>query len=252
MAKCTLCFSFVNRTLNENYPQGIVDPLRSCLLHHNSEIYSDIKIATKPKYNTTLIRIEVDTNTGELSQEEYLTDDFKSRKGRIIKKTTVFADKWQPEYSKRKVSLFMHTFTMANLATMKFSRMMDNVRYRYKSIGFELLDYFWVSEVSDNNHWHYHLVTVTKRMNLRGKTIPDVLKFDDIWGCRTQVAFVEKSIKSYLCYYLNKSQAKVIGLRGCGSARPKKETIKTEDNAITQKEARTKEAVSKLLHPVYA
>ena len=253
MAKSTLGFSFMKRTVNENYAQAFVEPLRACPLHNNSGNYPGVKIATQPKYITTLRRDFFDTETGEIGSEEYLTDCFKSYRGRLYKRMYGFAERWQPEYSKRRVSMFMITFTRVTESKTKWSRMIDIVKYRAKSLGYELLDYFWVSEVSDNNHWHYHLVTVTKRMNLRGKTIPDVLKFDDIWGCRTQVAFVEKSIKSYLCYYLNKSQAKVIGLRGCGSSRlQKKETIKTEDNAITQKKAGTEKAVRELLHPVYA
>lgn len=253
MGKCTLGYSFVKRTLNENYSQAIVQPLRSCLLHHNSEIYPDVKIATQPKYFTLLDRFEVDTDTAEISKIKYLTDDFKSKKGRIFKKIDAFADLWQPEYTKKKVSLFFLTFTLANNANMKFSDMIDNVKYRYRSIGFKLKAYFWVSQVSENNHWHYHLCVVTERMNLKGKKMPDNIKFNDLWGCRTQVVFVKKSIKSYLSYYLNQSQAKVIGLRSCGSSKmPKKETLKTNINAITQKKASTEKKVGKLLHPVYA
>jgi len=253
MAKCTLGYSFVKRTLNENYSQAIVQPLRSCLLHHNSEIYPDVKIATKPKYITLLDRLEVDTDTGEISKIKYLTDDFKSKKGRIFKKIDTFGCMWQPEYTKKKVSILMHTFTMANASNMKFSDMIDNVKYRYKSIGFKLKAYFWVSEVSDDYHWHYHLIVVIDRMKLHGKKIPDTIKFNDLWGCRTQVAFVKKSINSYLSFYLNKSQSKVIGLRGCGSSRmPKKETLKININAIAQKKTNAETKVSKLLHQVYA
>ena len=249
MGKCTLAYSFVKRTLNINYSQAIVDPLRSCLLHHNSEIYKGVKIATQPKYVTTLKRIEVDTNTGEISHSIYLTDDFKSKKGRIFKKVDAFASVWQPLYDKKKVSILMHTLTMANMANLSVSAMVDNVKYRYKSIGYPIKAYFWVSEVSEDYHWHYHLVVVTDRLKLRGKTLPKALKFNDVWGCRTQVAFVKKSVKSYLTYYLNKSEAKVISLRGCGSSRlPKKETLKTNINAITKKNAYAEKKVDYILH----
>lgn len=253
MGKCTLGFSFIKRTKNENYSQAIVQPLRPCLLHHNSEIYSSVRIALQPKYFTTLKRFEVDTDTGEISASYYLTDDFKGKKGRIFKKIGAFADLWQPEYTKKKVSIFFLTFTMANGANMRFSDMIDNVKYRYKSIGFKLKAYFWVSEVSENNQWHYHLCVVTDRMNIRGKKMPDELKFEGLWGKITGITFVEKSIKSYLSSYINKSQATVIAdertLRACGSSRmPKKETLKTNINAITKKNAYAEKEIDYILH----
>lgn len=261
MGKCTIGYSFLNRRLNENYSQAIVQPLRPCLLHHNSENYSEIyqaiRIATQPKYFTNLIKYVADTETGEISLEKYQTDDFKSKKGRIFKKIKVFADIWQPLYTKKRVSIFFLTFTMANGANMKFSDMIDNVKYRYKSIGFKIKAYFWVSEVSDNHQWHYHLCVVTDRMNLKGKKMPKEIKFERLWGKWTGITFVEKSIQSYLTGYLNKSQATVIvderTLRGCGSSKmPKVETLKNNSDANSQEKARPKEKISKLLHPVYA
>jgi len=218
-------YSYHSRTKNPDYAQGLVKlptRLRACLLHHNSEI-QDRYIQTLPKYHTHLEKRQLNEQTGELELLDnlYTTSDLKSTVGRKIKRISEWSDYYEPKYQKKEVSMLMHTFTVANEANMSMSEMMDNVKYRYKSIGYPIRSYMWVSEVSEDYHWHYHLVVAIDRMNIKGKGIPKELKFDSIWGAHTNVTFVRKSVRYYLAQYMAKCKSKIIGVRGCQTSQKK-------------------------------
>ncbi len=53
--------------------------------------------------------------------------------------------------------------------------------------------YFWSLEVSSNLHLHYHLCVAIDRLNV--KQLPKELKFDLLWGQRTEVKFIKKSVR---------------------------------------------------------
>lgn len=233
-----ISFSFRNRTQNPDYVAGLVslakvrqlqeqqpyypiepcarDPLRACLLHHNAEkkgglFRDDILIKTTPKWFTRLNCSGYDPETGELVEVMYETNDLKASNNRKIKTLNAFCDYFQPLYSKRKVTLFIHTFTQADFAYLSMRRMLDIVKYRYKSIKREIRGYFWSLEISTPEtdkigfHVHYHLVVAVDRINVRGKKIPDELKMDEVWGQSTNVQIVKKNIRSYLSGYFAKN-----------------------------------------------
>jgi hypothetical protein len=65
-----------------------------------------------------------------------------------------------------------------------------------------VLGYLWVSEVSDGYHWHYHIALAIPRV--KWKSIPNWIKPNIIWGQRTKIEFVKKSVASYLGKYISK------------------------------------------------
>ncbi|GAH23310.1 unnamed protein product [marine sediment metagenome] len=92
--------------------------------------------------------------------------------------------------------------------------MLNCVKKRYGALKRPIRGYFWVLEISENDHVHYHLVVAIDRMNVT--KIPDELKFEELWGQRTGVEFIKKSVRGYLSRYLSKSDARIIGMRGYG------------------------------------
>lgn len=217
--------------------------LRSCLINDNAEKFQrqnparqgGVLIKTEPKWITHLNYYEVDKETGEIMRNgaKYQTNELKSCNARKIALMTKFSNAYQAEYQKKNVSLLMHTFTRANYSDLTFRRMMDNVKYAYKSINRTLKGYVWVSEVAikdendpkayddDGNylpiHWHYHLATCIDRLEVH--RMPNELKFEMGWGQRTGVEFVRKNVRHYMAKYFAKHSAKVIDIRAMGKSR---------------------------------
>jgi plasmid rolling circle replication initiator protein Rep len=102
-------------------------------------------------------------------------------------------------------------------------RMLDNVKYRYEKINRPIRGYVWALELKENEgmqsgyHIHYHLVVAVDRFNIQ--RIPNELKFEDLWGQRTGIEFIKKSVRSYLSKYLYKSDAKILGRRSYAISR---------------------------------
>lgn len=214
-----VAWRFSKRLLNPSYEAGLKTlPLRSCLIHDNSEI-SIREIKTVPKWITTLNYSEVDTTSGEIVTDEvaYETNEIKSSNARKIVRLDRFCNYYQPLYAGREVSLLFHTFTRANCANLTFSRMLDDVKYAYRSISRPVRGYIWTAEVSQQLHWHYHLCVAVDRLKVR--KIPDELKFEELWGQRTGVEFVRKNVKHYMAKYFAKENARVIGQRAFGCSR---------------------------------
>ena len=101
--------------------------------------------------------------------------------------------------------------------------MLDNVKTRYKSINRPIKGFLWAMELKENEkmetgfHIHYHLVVAINRVFW--KEIPEELKFNDLWGQRTGVEFIRKSVRKYLSKYLYKSDAKILGRRAYSISR---------------------------------
>jgi len=221
---CYTNYAFKNRYKNPDWSVEKFIPLRSCLIHTNaSRIESDLYVSNIPKWITILEKQDIDTGSGEIHCSDYATDDFKSAKNRKIKTVRKFCDYYEPLYQKRKVSLLFHTFTRMDFSKQDMRTMVECAKARYKAINRPIRGYLWALELADNEgmetgyHIHYHLVVAIDR--LRITELPEELKFQDLWGQRTQVEFIKKSIRGYLSKYLYKSDAKIIGKRSYSISR---------------------------------
>lgn len=205
---------------NPDYEAGIRKlPLRSCLIDDNSDSFKQVK--TAPKWFTELKYYNVAVsgdNAGEiLSDEIYVSDDFKQSNGGKIKALDAFCNRYQPLYHQRKVSLLFLTFTRANQARVTFRQMLDNARKRFKAQDVSVRGFIWTAEVSEKLHWHYHVCFAVDRVSW--SKIPQWMKFNNLWGQRTGIEFVRKNVKHYMAKYFAKHQYRVIGQRSYGRSR---------------------------------
>jgi hypothetical protein len=218
-------YLFKSRQKNPDWSVEKLISLRSCHILNNAEkLKPEYFISETPKWLTVLEKpIAVDTGSGEIVYEDYQTDDFKASRNRKIKTVERFCDYYEPLYQNRKVSLLFHTFTRMDFAKEDMRRMLDNVKYRYELINRPVRGYLWALELKANEnmdggyHIHYHLVVAVDRIKV--KEIPEALKFEDLWGQRTGVEFITKSIRRYLSKYLYKSEAKLLGKRSYSISR---------------------------------
>ena len=145
------------------------------------------------------------------------TNDLKQSRHRKLKTIKKFCDHFEPLYQARKVSLLFFTFTRANYARLDMITMLKRMKKRLWALKWPLRGYLWVMETKENGkmiggyHVHYHLIVATDRVKI--KKIPDQLRLGSLWGQRTQVEFVRKSIRSYLGKYINKSDCKMLTRR---------------------------------------
>ena len=97
----------------------------------------------------------------------------------------------------------------------------------FKRLGLNVRGHIWTCEIGTktyektNNpedlHWHYHVCICIDRK--RFDRIPKLIKFDNIWGQRTEIDFVKKNVRHYLAKYFAKHNARVIGTRSYGISR---------------------------------
>lgn len=210
-------YTFRSRRKNPEYSDSKLEILRSCHIHNKASKNSEYLIKRIPKWITVLDCESADTETGEILYDLYETDDMKQAKGRKIKTIKKFCDFYQPLYSKRLVSVLFHTFTRINYSRNDMKTMLECVKSRYKSLGKPIRGYLWVLEISENNHAHYHLVIACDR--IRVKAIPEELKMENLWGQRTGVEFIKKSVRNYLSKYLYESDGRLIGKRNYAISR---------------------------------
>ena len=215
---------------NPMYEQGLVElSLRACLKNNNAEIRegqnTHFEVETIPKWYTKLRKVPI-TDFGDLNHKEatiYNTDSLKSARGRVMKRVFDMSDHYQPLYAEKEVSMIMHTLTTANDVYIRkgqtMRKAMDSIKYRYSSIGMPIRGYVWVSEVSEDFHWHYHLLVASERFEIKGQKMPKELKLDDVWGAHTKVEFIRKNLRSYLSGYFSKSNWRVRGQRRVGQSK---------------------------------
>ncbi|MFN9116125.1 MAG: hypothetical protein ACK5XN_39265 [Bacteroidota bacterium] len=179
---------------------GEARPFRSCLYNHND---APFLLKTAPKWIHNFEGEIIDTETGEVQENVlYTTDDNEAsvkRKKKAIKK---FSDHFEPLYQSRKVSVFFITLTRSNCATTDIRTLLNVYLKRFKKRNIKVLGYLWVSEVSSNYHWHYHIALAIPRV--KWNSIPNWIKPNVIWGQRTKIEFVKKSVASYLGKYISK------------------------------------------------
>lgn len=216
-------YQFKSRCKNPEWSVEKLVSLRSCHIHNNaSRNNKDFIVSEIPKWLTVLEKpVALDTGTGEIIYEDYQTDDFKASRNRKIKTITKFCDFYEPLYRRRKVSLLFHTFTRIDYSKKDMRTMLECVKTRYESLGIPVRGYLWALEAKRNEklvfHIHYHLVIAIDRV--QWKEIPKELKFEELWGQRTGVEFITKSIRNYLSKYLYKSEAKLLGKRSYSISR---------------------------------
>lgn len=178
---------------------------------------SGLIIHREAKWKRFFNCLVVDEMTGEVLDAVYETDDQKGCTARKIKSLNEFCDNYQPLYNKKQVTLWMVTFTEADQALLdkNWSSMVEKVVRRFKSIGYPVRGYWWTMEVAkDTFHFHYHLVLAVDRMDIRGKTIPEAIKFNDVWQMISKTEMVRKNIRGYLSKYLSKNRWRVRGADG--------------------------------------
>lgn len=225
--------NYPNRVKYEADAQSIIlqkkssrkSTFESCLINNKSEekiqplLREFLIIEKAPKYYTTLDKICIDAATLEITRHDYLTDSFKQANNRKIKALDRFCSFYQPHYKKRNVSLFFVTLTSyGNHAQNTIKQFIDSVKFRLKYNDSKVLGYIWTLEVSEHNHAHYHLCFATDRLNLQGAKLPDYLKFESLWGARTETTFVKKNVRHYLAKYFAKHNYRLFEHRSYGTS----------------------------------
>lgn len=231
----TKAFWFLRNYRNTDYENGLTSaPLRSCLLHNNSHTFSWI-IKSKPKWFTDLLQTTLDKNTGEIIDTSvYQTNDLTSGNYRKIKAVNKFCDVYEPLYRKHEISVMFYTLTLANETDATIPKLMNAFKMRLKRNGIKLRGYVWVLEISDKLHIHYHLLVATDRIKIKGKKMPEFLKINDLWKCRTQVKFAQKHVRGYLAKYFVKCSSRILHKRSYGLTISKNDLLNIEKTSKKQ------------------
>jgi hypothetical protein len=216
-------FEFNGRYRNPEYQSGIEKrSFRSCLLHNKDtkNLQKNVlDVRRKPKYFTFLKKTTYDVNSGEITDvSDYMTDDLTSGNNRKIKALNRFVDIFKSGYRRRQLTILFKTLTIADKVDTTIKRFIFKYKRRLERNGHVIHGYFWVLEISDKGHIHYHILIVTDRINCKGKSIPKYLKANNLWGARTKVEFVRKGVKYYLAKYFVKNKSRITSKRLYGQA----------------------------------
>ena len=218
-------YQHLNTRKNPSYEEGVKPlPFESCLIHDKSyKNREGFLVQTKPKWLTDLGVWKKDSQ-GNLDLTEIIqTNNHKASNNRKIKALDGFCDFYQPLWKSKKVTLLFLTFTRANFAKKSFVSMVKIVKNYFERNETAVLDYIWTCEVSENNHWHYHLAIAINRV--KWKEIPKRFFFERLWGQRTEINFVKENIKYYMSKYFAKSNYRIEGLMSYGSTKNYKKKI---------------------------
>lgn len=235
-------YQYLSRRRNPDYESGLsplnskvtdtTGSLRACLLHDKSAVFCpDLWVKTQPKWFTALWHDAYDPDTGEVLESGiYQTNEIRASNGSKIRALDRFTGRFQPLYEKREVSLWFMTLTVANHAKINISGLLSAFKKRLRRRGIMMRGYLWTYELGDTNetlHWHYHVIVATDRMNVRGKTIPDYMKLDALWGAWTKIELIKKNVRYYMSKYMAKNYYRVLNgyngkaLRSYGMSMPK-------------------------------
>ena len=219
---------------------GLTDEsLRSCLICNNSDTkdtrqalqyVKQKRVMADEDANIFLLQKEwkwgvslsgniLDLETGELLEDQdYQITDLEQGVKRKRKALRTFTEFYEPLYQQKKVSCMFFTLTQANQSNERLATTLDAIKKRFERHNLPILGHLWVSEVSKNGHWHYHLAIATKRVYW--KQIPKWAKVDDLWGRRTGIEFIRKSIGAYLGKYIGKDNiGRIVSFRSYGKSR---------------------------------
>jgi hypothetical protein len=204
---------------------GLTDEsLRSCLICNNGSTEKledpNVYLLQKDfKWGVSLSGEILDLETGELLEDQnFQTTDLEQGVKRKRKAIRSFTEFYEPLYQAKKVSCMFFTLTQANQSNERLNTTLKAIKKRFERHNLPILGHLWVSEVSKNGHWHYHLAIATKRVYW--KNIPKWAKVDDLWGRRTGIEFIRKSIGAYLGKYIGKDNiGRIISFRSYGKSR---------------------------------
>jgi hypothetical protein len=204
---------------------GLTDEsLRSCLICNNGSTHKledpNVYLLQKEfKWGVSFSGEILDEETGELFEDQvYQTTDLEQGVKRKRKAIRLFTEFYEPLYQAKKVSCMFFTLTQANQSNERLNTTLKAIKKRFERHNLPVLGHLWVSEVSKNGHWHYHLAIATKRVYW--KQIPKWAKVDDLWGRRTGIEFIRKSIGAYLGKYIGKDNiGRIISFRSYGKSR---------------------------------
>jgi len=215
-------YRFVSKRRNPDMSPRVLVPLRSCLRDNKSsknindghEVYDHIfgVIETTPRWLSLFAQTATDGTV-----KYFESNSFRAARCRKQKTIDRFCDFYEPLYRSRKVSLMMLTFSRINYARLTLPTLLECVKVRYSGLKVPIRGYLWCLELAPNSgmdggfHIHYHLIVAIDRV--KWEKIPDALKFHDLWGQRTGVEFIRKSIRGYLAKYMAKSQAHLLNFR---------------------------------------
>lgn len=161
---------------------------------------------TQPKWFMHFKAPTIDEDTGEIDYsniQHWTTNDDELALSRKRKAINQFTEVYSPLYEQYKVSVLFLTLTRCNISPITIDQFIDAMQKRFLRHKIPVLGYFWVNEVSEGYHHHYHIAIAIKRVNFR--KLPAWIKFDDIWGQGTTIQFIKKSVKAYLGKYIGKS-----------------------------------------------
>ncbi len=228
-------FSYLKTVPNPLYFKGIrplkstkdMNAFESCLILRKSTISEQgenlkkrvksnksrvLAIQSEPKNTVFLNCLFVDKTSGEIVGAGLHETNSHTRSNHFkIKTMDLFAEAYSDLYRQRRVSIMFHTLTCADLNQRTWSDTIRKVKTAYSSLGVSVLGYTWVLEVGTKKDMvHYHLAIAIERTFF--KSIPNVLKFEQWYGYRTEINFVKKNIRHYLAKYFAKHNAKVLDL----------------------------------------
>lgn len=241
-------FRHVKNSRNPRHEDGVFimdknglteESLRSCLLSHNADkkkpkealqyikqkrVMADLDaniflLQKEWKWGVSFLGEIIDTETGEIFQDQvYEVTDIEQGVKRKRKAIRSFTEFYEPLYQLKKVSCMFFTLTQANQTDKTLRIAIDLIKKRFERHNIPILGHLWVSEVSKNGHWHYHLAVATKRVYW--KQIPKWAKVEDLWGRRTGIEFIKKSIGAYLGKYIGKDNiGRIMHFRSYGKSR---------------------------------
>lgn len=203
--------------------QKLNQPLCTCLKNNNAgKVGRQFFVVSEPKNLIQLVGEGYDPNSGEIVPITYQTNELKSANYRRRKVIEEFAAFYDPLFYKREISVFEFTLTNADEMDFDIRRMVDSIKYRFKSIGKKVRGYLWVLDLSSNRNDnlgyfpHYHLLIVCDRINIKGGKIPSQLKMENVWGSNTHVSLVRNSLSKWTGSYLSKNNFRVIPDSGKG------------------------------------
>ena len=220
-------YTWISTRINpDKLPAVLIPSFDPCHINNKSSKILRNICTGDPVYDRIFGFVQTDSKwITQLSDGETIieTNDLKQSRYRQLKAIKKFCNYYEPFYRSKKVSLLFFTFTRANYARLDMITMLKCVKKRLRALKWPLRGYLWVMETKKNEemiggyHVHYHLIIATNRVFI--SKIPDRLRLETLWGQRTQVEFIKKSIRSYLGKYINKSDCKMLTRRNYAISR---------------------------------
>jgi hypothetical protein len=197
-----------------------IDPKKPYLRQkHQQLLYpAEYRLQTFPKSSRGFFLEKYDEEGTFICTEVFTTTNLQDAARKKRQLAYKFADKYEPAYQAKEISILFVTLTQINCANQSIQQFIHSVKQRFKKKGIKIHGYVWVLEAGKKtNMLHYHIAIAVDRMQI--SKLPNWLKFESLWGRRTETTFVKKSIKNYLSKYLKKGSPILEGYRGCGSSK---------------------------------